>query len=353
MINPFSINLPLPLVSKYMELEALLLKLKSKQRFIDLSDEHVMMMHIEDSLTVLEPMEIKEFKEFLKKRHHAQQRHEGLMGMNDALAYICVEKEDNFVWDIDRLQNIARLLNRYHTFKNPSTIWRSSEQVELDFSFPRELVHVAFEYAPSGEILSLMQEFTKWMNDIHAHPFINPMLKIGLALPLLSIIAPFESYNARMMHLIALDLFGFYGFDILQRMTFVEEITSKQSLGELYKVLKNLSQGEMDFLSWLEEWAGIVTRTAQKELIRIQNVGKMIFSPDRLHSVIGVQIQTAFQNKQEMTIAEVEKETGVNRNTLKGYLRNMVKVGMILQKGSRKASWYKMNENYQWEESGE
>lgn len=350
MINPFSINLPLPLVSKYIELEALLLKLKSKQRFMDLSDEHVMMMHIEDSLTVLEPMKIQDFKEFLKKRHYGQERHEGLMGMHDALAYICLEKSDDFVWDIDRLQKIFRLLNRYHTFKNPAKIWRNSEQVELDFSFPSELVHVAFEYAPSGEILSLMQEFTKWMNDIHAHPFISPMLKIGLALPLLAIIAPFESYNARMMHLIALDLFGVYGFDILQRMTFVEEITSKQALGELYKVLKNLSEGEMDFLSWLEEWAGIITKTAQKEFVRIENAGKMIFSPDRLHSVIGIQVQKAFQKMHKMTIAEVEKATGVNRNTLKGYLRNMVKVGMILQKGSRKSSWYEMNENYQWEE---
>ncbi len=349
MINPFSINLPLPLVSKYIELESLLLKLKSNQRFMDLADENLMIMYVEDSLSVLDPMEIKDFKEFLQKRHYAQPRHEGMMGLKEALEYIFLEKPDNFSWDANHLQKIFQLLNRYHSFKNPSKVWRNDEQVELDFSFPSELIHVAFEYAPSGEIISLMHEFTKWMNDVHSHPFISPMLKIGLALPLFSIIAPFESYNARMMRLIALDLFGIYGFNILQRVTFIQEVTSKEALGDLYKVLKNLSEGEMDFVSWLERWANIITETVKKELIRIEDNKTTIFSPDRLHSIIGVKIQKAFQKTHKMTIAEVGKETRVNRNTLKGYLRNMVKVGMILQKGTKKSSWYEINENYQWE----
>jgi predicted HTH transcriptional regulator len=69
------------------------------------------------------------------------------------------------------------------------------------------------------------------------------------------------------------------------------------------------------------------------------------FAHVRLESPISSKIQECLKGGKKLSISEISKSTGINRNTLKNYLRNHVKAGILVQKGEKKASWYELGGN--------
>lgn len=339
MINPFTIKLSLPLVSRLMELEKDIFLLQKKQSISDVSKELILLLLEEDVITTHKKITIDGLKSLLEDKSSSL-RQQSLMASQKALNYILSPQKPDFKWNLMHVQFIYKCIK---SEENAIKSWRRSVEFESDVSMPPAFMNVIFEYAPPEEIPSLMEEFAQWMGRKDTHPHIHPLLKIGLALPFFAIIAPFDSFNARMMRFLALDLLGFYGYDFLQRSTLIEEMMSHKACEHLYKTLKNLSEGEMDFSLWLDSWVDILQKTVDKESKEIIKPASHDGTLFKLDAPTSLKIKKAFEKFDKLSISELSEITEVNRNTLKTYLREHVSAGVLLQKGYGKLSWYELN----------
>ncbi len=332
MIDPLSIQLSLPIVSKFMDLEHQVSLLKAHQKVFDQEEEILNILMEEDAINTHQRLELENLKTMLKEKIFSP-RYQFLADHKKALDLIFSAPKPE--WTIFRLKKIYQLIKNPKNLEESTKVWRNTREIKADFSATYGFMHVDFEYAPVEEIQPLMEEFCSWMGKSVSN--FHPLLKIGVALPLFGIIAPFNSYNARMLRFIALDLLGFYGYEILQKATLLREMTTKNASDQLAQTLKNLSAGEMNFVPWLESWAHILQTSAVENLQTSSS-----FSYFRLESPISSKIQDAFKDHPKLTISQISALTNVNRNTLKNYLRNHVKAGLLVQKGEKKASWYEL-----------
>ena len=332
MIDPFSIKLSIPVISKFMKLEQDLTVLQANEKIFNQEEEILSILIEEDAINTHQRIDIGNIKETLREKVFSP-RYQFLSDNKKALDYIFSSKKSD--WTIFHLKKIYQYTKPPRNLEESTQIFRNTRELKADFSTTYGFMHVDFEYAPIEEIQGLMEEFCAWMNkkDDHFHP----LLKIGVALPLFGIIAPFQSHNARMLRFIALDLLGFYGYVVLQRSLLLREMTTKTVSDKLAQTLKNLSEGEMNFVPWLESWVNILQTTAS-----YKEKGLPSFSRIRLESPTSVKIQEAFKENKQLTISQIAFLTKINRNTLKNYLRNHVKAGLLIQKGDKKSSWYEL-----------
>jgi len=93
-----------------------------------------------------------------------------------------------------------------------------------------------------------------------------------------------------------------------------------------------------------EPWLGFFLRCLKKQKSNLAaKVEREKASDDTALPAASLQVLALLGKHERLTIAQMAEQTGVNQNTLKVRLRELVTMGRILRHGKGRATWYTKN----------
>ncbi len=198
-------------------------------------------------------------------------------------------------------------------------------------------------YTPPApyEVAVHMADLVNW---IRSEQKIPPILIAGIAQFQLVHIHPFVDGNGRTARLLSTLSLYRSGYDFKKLFT-ISEYYDRSRQG-YYKALQSVRNNELDMTNWLEYF----TKALETQMHEIHLKGSNIIKLDvlalnyKLSTRQKKALESLLEKEKDFTIREYEALCpGVNRRTLQRDLFDLVKKGLVIQKGIKKATSYKIN----------
>ncbi len=188
----------------------------------------------------------------------------------------------------------------------------------------------ATPFETPGEMESLIGQTRHALEGQEHHP----LLVIAAFVLRFLAIHPFQDGNGRLSRALTTLLLLRSGYAYVPYSS-MEKIIEDNKI-EYYKALRT-AQTEDALLPWAKFFLNCLT--AQKNtLARKMEHEKEIAALPQLSS----QLVELARDHGRLTMKDAVKSTGANRNTLKVHLRDLVKSGRLIRKGTGRGSWYEL-----------
>lgn len=202
---------------------------------------------------------------------------------------------------------------------------------------------VVFETATPFETPLKMQELVEWTNKNLSDKFYHPLIVIGVFVVNFLAIHPFQDGNGRLSRALTNLLLlksGYLYIPYSSTESIVED--NKEAY---YRALRQ-TQTTLKTESNYEPWLMFFLKTLQKQKIRLEyklehTEIKKLSNLDLPE--ISAKIMEVFATKDRATISELSKLTGVNLNTIKKHLANLVENNYLIKHGKTRGVWYTKN----------
>lgn len=201
-------------------------------------------------------------------------------------------------------------------------------------------IGIVFETATPFDTPTLMTELIDWVNHQREIKQLHPLLIIAIFVVVFLEIHPFQDGNGRLSRVLTTLLLMQEGYKYVPYSSM--ESVIEQSKEAYYLALRQ-TQGTIrtDSPNW-QPWIVFYLRSMTEQVKRLEKKverEKILLSslPD-----LSLKIVEFAREHGRVTMSEVIKLTGSNRNTLKLHFRNLVEQGRLNQLGSGRGVWYEL-----------
>ena len=186
----------------------------------------------------------------------------------------------------------------------------------------------------------LMNDLVSWLQQTEAIP---PVLIAGIAQFQLVHIHPFVDGNGRTSRLLSTLCLYRSGYDFKKLFTISEYYDRDRQA--YYDALQSVRNNNMDLTEWLEYFTAALQTQMQEIQFKGSNAIKLdvLALQHKLSERQKLALENLFIKEDFFTIQDYEKFCpGVNRRSLQRDLFDLVKKGILIQQGIKKASRYKL-----------
>jgi Fic family protein len=198
---------------------------------------------------------------------------------------------------------------------------------------------ILFETATPFHTPFYMKDLTEWYEQELRDKIHHPLLIIGTFIVHFLAIHPFQDGNGRLSRVLTTLMLLKHGYCYVPYCSLesiVEENKDRYYLS-LRKAQGSFKTGHQNLEEWLKFFLQTLRR--QKNILREKITNEATLSLSNL-SAVSAKILEIIGNRGRISIAEIVTLTGINRNTVKKYLRQLVNERLILQHGKTKGAWY-------------
>lgn len=199
-------------------------------------------------------------------------------------------------------------------------------------------VGVIFETTAPFQTPLEMQALVAWMNQALEEKHLHPLLIIAVFVVRLLAIHPFQDGNGRLSRILTTLLLLRSGYAYAPYASLESVIEENKDLyyaalrktqSTLRKTRPNWEAWTIFFLHCLKKQKDNLSAKLQRERILAQSLPSL-----------SLMILKLLREHHRLTIAELERLTGANRNTLKVRLRELTQAHRIAKYGKARATWY-------------
>jgi Fic family protein len=201
-----------------------------------------------------------------------------------------------------------------------------------------ESIGVVFQTATPFDTPRLVTELVAWTQERLDANDLHPLIVIAVFIVVFLAIHPFQDGNGRLSRVLTTLLLLRAGYAYVPYSSL--ESVIEQSKDAYYLALRR-TQGTVrtETPDW-QPWLIFFLRSLQQQKARLE---KKI---ERERLIIGdlptlsAQLLELCRERGRLTVAEAEKATGANRNTIKDHLKALTRAGHIAQHGAGRGAWY-------------
>ena len=199
---------------------------------------------------------------------------------------------------------------------------------------------VVFETATPFETPLKMQELIEWTNKNLADRFYHPLIVIGVFVVNFLAIHPFQDGNGRLSRALTNLLLLKSGYLYIPYSS--TESIIEDNKEAYYRALRQ-TQTTLNSEPNYEPWLMFFLKTLQKQKIRLEyklehTETKKLSNLDLPE--VSAKIMEVFETKERATISELSELTGININTIKKHLANLVENKYLIKHGKTRGAWY-------------
>lgn len=199
-------------------------------------------------------------------------------------------------------------------------------------------IGIVFETAMPFDTPRLMTELVQWTRDALNEKALHPLLIIGLFTVVFLEIHPFQDGNGRLSRILTtlLLLRAGYAYVPYSSLESVVENSKKGYYLALRQTQHTIRSAKPNWQPWTVYFLRALQQQKQKLEKKIERERIVMGTLPEL----SLQIIEAIKDRGRITIGEIVKLTGANRNTVKKHLATLVSANHIAQHGSGKGTWY-------------
>lgn len=201
-------------------------------------------------------------------------------------------------------------------------------------------VGIVFETATPFDTPRLMQELVSFVNKANETKELHPLLIVAIFVVVFLEIHPFQDGNGRLGRILTTLLLLRAGYayvpyssleSVIEQSKEAYYLALRQTQGTIRTESPNWEPWVIFFLKALQQQKQRLIRKVEREKIVLASLPEL-----------SVQILEHAREHGRVTIGEMEKITGSNRNTLKDNFHNLVKKGHLTLHGRGRGSWYSL-----------
>lgn len=183
-----------------------------------------------------------------------------------------------------------------------------------------------------------MQSLVAWVNQALDEKQLHPLLVIGVFVVRLLAIHPFQDGNGRLSRILTTLLLLRSGYAYVPYASLESVIEENKDLyyAALRKTQGTLKQASPDWEAWILFFLRCLKKQKDNLAAKLQreHILAQALPP------LSLTILKLLREHERLTIAELERLTGANRNTLKVRLRELTQTQRIAKHGQARATWY-------------
>jgi len=201
-------------------------------------------------------------------------------------------------------------------------------------------IGVIFDTATPFDTPYLMGELVDSVNSIIATKKLHPLLIVAIFIVVFLEIHPFQDGNGRLSRVLTTLLLLRFGYAYVpySSLESVIEHSKEQYYLALRKTQGTIRTNKPNWQPWIRFFLKSLQQQMRKLERKIQKEKIMMESLPE----ISLKILDHIKQHGRVTIGEMAKLTGLNRNTLKEHFRSLTEKGHISLHGSGRGSWYSM-----------
>lgn len=199
-------------------------------------------------------------------------------------------------------------------------------------------IGIVFETATPFDTPGLMRELVAWIDSEKESGNLHPLIIVGIFIVVFLEIHPFQDGNGRLSRILTTLLLLQFGYAYVPYSS-LESIIEQNK--EAYYLGLRKTQGTIrtDRPEW-EPWLLFFMKALQKQKARLEKKvekEKLVLSalPE-----LSAQILDFAKEHGRVSISEIIKLTGANRNTLKQHFRTLVEKNYLSRRGGGRTAWY-------------
>lgn len=203
-------------------------------------------------------------------------------------------------------------------------------------------VGVVFETAAPFDTPYLMRELVEWMRTAEGESSLHPLLAISIFVVVFLEIHPFQDGNGRLSRILTtlLLLRCGYAYVPFSSLESVIEQTKESYYVALRKTQGTIRSETPDWQPWITYFLRALQQQKKRLERKIDHERIVVDSLPEL----SVAILELAKDQGRITIGEVVKVTGANRNTVKKHLQSLVLAKQLSQHGVGKGTWYSLTD---------
>jgi Fic family protein len=247
--------------------------------------------------------------------------------------------------DITLTENHIKQLHRDLLVYSEKDAWhrgnyKTSSNNVVAFDENGVQIGVVFETATPFDTPRLMTELMTWMQEERATELLHPLLLIGLCIVVFLQIHPFQDGNGRLSRVLTtlLLLRADYAYvpyssleSVIEQNKEAYYLALRQTQGTIRTGAPNWQPWLLFFLRALAEQVRRLNKKVERE--------KLVLAP---LPELSLQIVEFAREHGRVTMGNVIRLTGANRNTLKQHFRALVQQGHLDQHGRGRGAWYEL-----------
>ncbi len=199
-------------------------------------------------------------------------------------------------------------------------------------------IGIVFETATPFDTPRLMEELVEWTRDAFSDKALHPLLVIGVFTVVFLEIHPLQDGNGRLSRILTTLLLLRAGYAYVPYSS-LESIVENSKEG-YYRALRQTQRTIRNPKPNWQPWTVYFLRTLQQQKQRLEKkIERERIVMDKLPE-LALEIIGTIKERGRITISEIVKLTGANRNTVKKHLASLVAANHITQHGTGKGTWY-------------
>jgi Fic family protein len=205
-----------------------------------------------------------------------------------------------------------------------------------------EELGVVFATASPFDTPRDMEVLLAWAQKAIAEEALHPLLIVAVFIVQFLAIHPFQDGNGRLSRVLTTLMLLRAGYAYVPYASL--ESVVEENKGQYYNALRRTQKTLAGDPDW-EPWIGFFLRALKKQkdglAVRIERERNAIPATGEL-SLLSENILMLFAKTDRLTLPEIVKLTGANRNTVKVRIRELVAEDHINQHGKARATWYSL-----------
>lgn len=216
--------------------------------------------------------------------------------------------------------------------------YKTSPNSVAAFDDAGQQIGVVFETATPFDTPFQMAELVEWLTGTREENRLHPLLVTGIFVVVFLAIHPFYDGNGRLSRILTTIMLLQAGYSYVPYSS-LESVVEQSK--EAYYLSLRQTQGTIrtenpDWQPWLLFFLRALQKQKRNLAVKVERERIVIAALPEL----AVQIVDHARQHGRVTIGEMVRLTGANRNTLKQHLRRLVELGHLKQYGARKGTWY-------------
>jgi len=201
-------------------------------------------------------------------------------------------------------------------------------------------IGVIFETTSPFQTPLEMQQLVEWTTQAFTSKLMHPLLVIAVFVVRLLAIHPFQDGNGRLSRILTTLLLPRGGYAYVPYASLESVIEENKDLyyAALRKTQRTLKRAKPDWETWLVFFLRCLKK--QKDNLAEKLERERIAAPAL--PPLSLTILKLLREHERLTISELERLTGANKNTLKVRLRELTQAGQIAKHGQARATGYRL-----------
>ncbi len=212
-----------------------------------------------------------------------------------------------------------------------------SNSVEA-FNADGQLLGVVFETAAPFDTPQQMESLVAWYRLAQEEKILHPLIQIGVFVVVFLAIHPFQDGNGRLSRILTTLLLMKAGYEYVpySSMESVVEANKEGYYLALRRTQKTLKSEKPDWEPWLLFFLRTLSKQTQKLQAKIQNMGaRQLDIPEWAELILKL-----VDERKRISVAQVVEASGAPRETVRTWLKALVKSGSLKLHGAGRGAWY-------------